>query len=192
MNKKILKEVFSIPNLLSYFRFILAGLFAYIYLNAETDEDYYFATLVIAISGITDFLDGKIARKFNMITEIGKIVDPIADKVTQGVLILCLIHKYYLMIPFIILFIIKESYMGLVGLKVLKVSGKNEGAKWFGKVSTAVFYAVMLVLILFPGISNKMANILITICILLMLNAFVCYYRHYNKIFKDAKRNNKF
>lgn len=88
MKKELKKQIFSIPNILSYIRFILAFLFAYVYLNANETKDYYIAAIIIAISGLTDCMDGFIARKFNMITEVGKIVDPIADKVTQGMLAL--------------------------------------------------------------------------------------------------------
>ncbi len=68
------KEIFSIPNILSYIRIILIPVFIYLYVTAENTTDYYIAAAVILFSGITDFADGLIARKFNMITELGTLL----------------------------------------------------------------------------------------------------------------------
>ena len=78
------KEIGTIPNLLSIFRVFLLPLYLYFVL----EQSFVYAGIVIVISGITDFLDGFIARKFNQMTELGKILDPVADKLTQLVLIL--------------------------------------------------------------------------------------------------------
>ncbi|MBU5469471.1 CDP-alcohol phosphatidyltransferase family protein [Falcatimonas sp. MSJ-15] len=186
MKKELKKQIFSIPNILSYIRFILAFLFAYVYLNANETKDYYIAAIIIAISGLTDCMDGFIARKFNMITEIGKIVDPIADKVTQGMLALCLMSRYNMMIPLLVLFFVKESYMGIAGLKVIRQSGENHGAMWYGKISTVVLYAVMLILLIFPDINVVLADVLIAVCIFFMALSFVMYIMRYNKILRES------
>lgn len=186
MKKELKKQIFSIPNILSYIRFILAFLFAYVYLNANETKDYYIAAIIIAISGLTDCMDGFIARKFNMITEIGKIVDPIADKVTQGMLALCLMSRYNMMIPLLVLFFVKESYMGIAGLKVIRQSGENHGAMWYGKISTVVLYAVMLILLIFPDINIVLADVLIAVCIFFMALSFVMYIMRYNKILRES------
>ena len=78
-------QILTIPNLLSAFRLVLAGVFAYLYWNAKEQQDYYLAVGVLVLSGLTDFADGKIARRFHMISELGKVLDPIADKLTQAV-----------------------------------------------------------------------------------------------------------
>ena len=88
------KEVFSIPNLLSFFRILLIPVYIAIYCNAKMASDYYLAAMILAVSCITDLVDGKIARKFHMVTTLGKILDPLADKATQFALILCLAGKY--------------------------------------------------------------------------------------------------
>ena len=77
------KELLTIPNLLSLFRLVLIPVYVVIYLNAKTTEDYYLAAGILAVSCLTDLIDGKIARHFNMISNVGKILDPFADKVTQ-------------------------------------------------------------------------------------------------------------
>ena len=84
------KEILSIPNLLSLFRLLLIPVYITIYLNARTKDDYFLAATSLAVSCLTDMIDGKIARRFNMITTVGKLLDPLADKLTQFALILCL------------------------------------------------------------------------------------------------------
>lgn len=188
MEQKWGKDCLKIPNLLGYFRIILAFVFAWLYIHAESNRDYYIAALFIALSGLTDCSDGYIARKYNMVTELGKILDPIADKITQGVLVLCLIKKYFLMIPLFALFLIKECYMAVAGMLILKKSNRNEGAKWYGKVSTIIMYIVMFILVIFPNISTDLAEILIMVSAAVMLMAFVMYFRLYNRILKNPQK----
>ena len=196
MKKWWKSEYFSIPNLLGYFRILLIPLYLVLYYRAETSWDYFIAALIIGISGLTDFLDGFIARKFNMITEFGKILDPIADKLTQGALALSLTLRYPLMTTMLLLFLLKESFMGIMGIVMLKKGKKMDGAQWYGKVCTAVLYIVMFLLILFPNISILKANILILFCLIWMMFSLISYiifyYRlHKNIIKKDGKAGKK-
>lgn len=110
------KEIRTIPNLLSLFRVVLLPF--YLYLVAQ--HSFYLAGVIIAISGLTDFLDGFIARRFNQITELGKILDPVADKLTQLFLILSMAWQRPLIFLVLGLFIVKEGFMlvaGIVGLR---------------------------------------------------------------------------
>ncbi len=102
------KELLSIPNLMGYFRLIMIPVFVWLYLKASTDADYYRAAIVMGISSITDMFDGMIARKFNMITEFGKFLDPLADKLTHGAILLCLWSRYPLILLLLVLFVLKE------------------------------------------------------------------------------------
>ena len=77
------KEIFTIPNLLSLFRLALLPVYVYIYLNATQTYQYVAAGAIMAVSCLTDMIDGRIARRFNMISTLGKILDPVADKITQ-------------------------------------------------------------------------------------------------------------
>ena len=88
------KDIFSIPNILSFIRILLIPIFVWLYVTAGTSGEYYLAAAVVVASGITDFLDGQIARRCNMITEFGKFLDPLADKLTQGTLFLCIAINY--------------------------------------------------------------------------------------------------
>ena len=84
------KEIFTIPNILSLFRLALIPLYVSIYLNAKQEADYYLAAAILAVSCLTDLIDGQIARRFDMISTVGKVLDPFADKVTQFTLVVCL------------------------------------------------------------------------------------------------------
>ncbi len=182
------KKIFTIPNLLSIFRIVLAVVFFEISINYGIEEKRNILLLILVISGITDFLDGKIARKFNMISELGKVLDPIADKLTQAVLLICFLYQYRMAKYVFILFLIKETYMGVMGLKTISITGKNEGAMWYGKVSTALFYVVMIILFLFPQIPSYIAEIMITICGVFMLMALFLYDRYYKKLQKNVRK----
>lgn len=173
------KEMFTIPNILSFARIILAVLFFAVY-QAEHGKNVIALGTILMISGVTDMLDGKIARKFNQISEFGKILDPFADKLTQAVILLCLMSKYKMVKYVILVFIIKEICMVSRGFKLVKKTKKNEGAKWYGKFSTAVFYIVMGAIILLPDIPVKIANSMILISGMCMVLAFAKYMEYYN------------
>ena len=97
---------------------------------ANTTRDYWIVAVLVGISGLTDLLDGKVARKFDMVTELGKALDPIADKLTLGAIIFCLVVKNPIVWIIVILYIIKEGYMGIMGLLLLKRNGRKlDGAK---------------------------------------------------------------
>lgn len=180
------QDWYSIPNLLSYLRIILVPLFVWVYYQAETINDYYCAAGIIVVSGLTDFFDGKIARRFNMITELGKFIDPVADKLTQCALIFCFATRYSLMWFLVAIFMVKESFMAIAGMLMLRQHKKLDGAMWYGKVSTFVFYVVMIILLLWPMIPITYANILIVICSVFLTYSFVMYAVLYYKMWRGA------
>ncbi|GIO26644.1 CDP-alcohol phosphatidyltransferase family protein [Ornithinibacillus bavariensis] len=178
------KEIFSIPNILSYIRLILIPIFVFIYITAESAHDYYVAAIIILFSGLTDMLDGLIARRFNQITELGKTVDPVADKLTQAAIVGCLMFRYYYMWVLVVLLVIKELFMGINGLILLKRGKKLDGAMWFGKVSTAVFYAATFILIGFPEIHPHAASILMLITGIFLGLAFILYIPEFMRLYR--------
>lgn len=181
------EQLFTIPNLLGYLRLVLIPVFVGIYWNSQSLQGYRTAAVVVGLSGITDFLDGFIARKFHQITKLGKALDPIADKLTQAGLVLCLMFRYPLMRWVVALFVVKEGFMAVMGLVMMRRGRMLDGAKWFGKVCTAVLYVVMFVLMLFPSIGAQTANILIVITIGFMLLSFVLYIPVYYRMYQEAK-----
>ncbi len=199
MNKK---DWLSIPNILSLIRLILIPVFAWVYLTAGDSDDYYLAAIIVVASGLTDFLDGAIARKFNMITELGKFLDPLADKLTQGTLFLCLAIRHPLMWLLLALWALKDGFMGIMGLVLLKKKHtKLDGAKWYGKVCTAIIYLVVLILLFFPTVFPPLsvpANLLILICAGAMLLSGILYaivlinmWKHNETVAKKEKKEKK-
>lgn len=163
------KDYFNIPNLMGYFRILMLPVFLVLYVNADTARDYVIAFIVLGISIATDFFDGKIARKFNMITEFGKVLDPVADKLTQGVLALVLALRYRLMRLFLAIFLAKELYMGLMGLYLIRKGKGVNGAQWYGKVCTTIVNAGVVILLILPEIPLRAAN-----AVAIVLIAAVC------------------
>lgn len=184
--KKItFKEVYSIPNILCYIRILLIPVFIYVYVNAKDAVDYYMAAAIIFLSGLTDFCDGFIARKFNQVTELGKLIDPVADKLTQAAIIIALMFKIKWMFFLVVLFVIKELSMLINGIILLRKGKKLDGAMWFGKVSTAVFYFSTFIMILFPMLNSMVENILMIISAFFMALSFFMYNLEYFKMYKD-------
>ena len=169
------KELLSIPNLMGYFRLLMIPVFAWLYLTASTDMDYYMAALVMGISSLTDMFDGMVARKFNMITEFGKFLDPLADKLSHGAILLCLLSRYPLILLMLVLYVIKEGFMLVMGAIKLREGKKLNGAKWFGKCCTALLFVVLFLLLLFPHMSLVTVNILILLCAAAMFITLLLY-----------------
>lgn len=184
------QEIFTIPNILGYFRILLIPVFMYTYMTAETYNDYVLSAIIVGVSSITDMFDGLIARKFNMVSELGKLIDPLADKLTQGALIVCFILKYSYMRYIFAIYVIKESFMLIMGLIILRHNGKKlNGAKWFGKVSTALVYIVMFVLFLrpifFPAMSESLINTLTLLCGFAMAATMILYIPVFFSLYKE-------
>lgn len=188
MNKK---EIFTIPNILSIFRLLLIPVYVYIYLNADENCDYWLAAGILAISSLTDMLDGIIARRFNMISRLGKILDPVADKATQGILMICLALRYKSMWILFVFFIVKEGFMAVMGIINLKKGKMLNGAKFSGKICTTVLFVCMILLILIPNMPSHAVNSLIIICAFFMLFSFasyiIAYFKHSNELVNIRK-----
>lgn len=168
-------EIFTIPNLLSLFRLLLIPVYVSIYMNAAGIKEYYLAGAILAVSCLTDLIDGKIARRFNMISTVGKILDPVADKLTQFTLTLCLSVKYPVLRFVLILFVIKEGFQGIVGLVHLRKGKMLPGALLAGKVCTAVLFFSLITLVIFPNLSRGFVAAIAAIDTVSLLISFVCY-----------------
>lgn len=175
------KEIFSIPNILCYIRFLLVFAFSYLYWQKE----YTWGAIMIVLGGITDCLDGQIARRCNMITELGKIIDPLADKAMQLAIVIALCTRYPQMLILFILFIIKEGFQGICCLIGLKKGKRLNGAKWYGKVATAVFYVVTVILIAFCDLPLWIINTCMIITLIVFANAFILYAVTFYQLLKN-------
>ena len=119
-------------------------------------------------------------------------MDPFADKLTQAALVFCLASRHKLMWYLVGLFILKEGFMVVMGIIMLRRGKKLDGAKWFGKVCTAVLYVVMFILILLPSINDFIANNLIVLCGIFMLMSFILYIQVFYKMHKSIKQKVKY
>ena len=169
------KEIFTIPNLLSLFRLVLIPVYVAIYLNAENDADYYLAAGILTVSCLTDLIDGKIARHFNMISSLGKILDPLADKATQFTLIICLTVKYSILRYLVALFVLKESFQLIAGSLRLRKKKMLKGALISGKVCTTILFISLILMVMLPSLSNNVVKIIAIVDAGFMLVAFAEY-----------------
>ncbi len=184
-------DLFKIPNILCYLRIIMVPLFLHIYFTAQAPEDYYLATLVVMVSGFTDFLDGQIARRCNMITDLGRFIDPVADKLMQLAMLVALTLKIKYMYILVIYLIIKEVVTSLTGFIIMKTCHRRlNGAKWYGKVCTAVLYLSMLILVAFPGITPVIQSVMLIVCAAALTLSFFMYMRLYIIMIRDNKSGN--
>ena len=170
------QRIFTIPNILSFFRILLIPFIIWVYCARE---HYLLAAGIVLLSGISDTVDGFIARRFNMVTDIGKVLDPVADKLTQAAMIFCLIFRFRGMLYLLIMLIAKELIQGLMGLWVLRSTGNIYSAKWYGKLCTWVLYIVMMIHMLFPDIDPTLSGILMLACAAAMLLSLVMYVLRY-------------
>ncbi len=176
------KENFNIPNMLSFVRIIIIIPFILYFLK----DEYFLAALILVISGLSDMFDGIIARKLNKITKLGKIIDPVADKLTLTAVVFCMGIKFPEIIPFVIILILKDMSMLLGGSFLLKKGIDPPSAKWYGKLSTVFFYISVIIIVGLKaiwGINNPMLSVsLLTITAVLMLFALFNYFGIFLKL----------
>lgn len=171
----------NIPNALSLLRIALVPVFMGLYF-AQLDR---WAFVALLVSGLSDAVDGFVARRFNQITDCGKLLDPIADKLTQVAVVISLATRYAELWPLAILCFVKETCQAIGGAIMLKRRCEVRGSKWFGKVSTVVFYGSMLALVLFT-LPHWAVWLLIGLAGTCMLVAFVGYLRIFIEISREG------
>ncbi len=166
----------NIPNYITTFRLILVPFFVYYLLK----EMVIIAFLIFAIASWSDVLDGYLARKFNVISNYGKIVDPLADKALQlsAVITLCIIGRLRLI--FILVLILKEILLILGGVIIYKKK-YIVPAKWYGKASSFLINTVIATIILFT-LPQLVIDILMIISIIAMVFSLFMYIVNYQKL----------
>lgn len=175
-------KIITIPNILSVVRLALIPLMVWLY---GKKEDYLMTLVVLIISGLTDIVDGFIARRFNMISDVGKIIDPVADKLTQIAMVFCLSTNHPKMIVPVVLLIIKELSAGITNIVIIKKKHQVNGAVWHGKATTVLLYSMIFIHILWIDIPSKLSNLLIAASILMMAYSCVLYMSKNIKILSD-------
>lgn len=179
------KEIFTIPNILSMFRLLLIPLYVSIYLNANEPMDYYLAGAILAVSCLTDLVDGQIARRFHMISTVGKVLDPFADKVTQFTLVVCFAVRHPMLWTLVCLIVIKELFQLIAGILNYKRGRMLKGAQFTGKICTTVLFISLIILLMMPDIPDNYVFGITVIDSIFLLIAFVDYIIVYRR--KDTK-----
>lgn len=206
--KDLFKGCLTIPNLLSFLRIVMVPIFAVLFMKGE----FLWAVLVLALSGLSDFFDGKIARRFNQISALGKILDPCADKLTQITLAVLLFLTFHNALNptlkafswVFLVFIAKEAVMVIGSVIMLSMGLRPGAAEIYGKVATFAFYTVMILIICFgPEVGafrdaftlpDILMIILVVISAILTLVAFASYMPGLKvqlKEYFDEKKNAK-
>lgn len=183
-------RILTLPNLLSFFRLLLIPLIVILY----EDGHQWWAFGVLALSGLTDIVDGWIARTFHLVSDFGKAIDPVADKLTQFVVLLCLLDaKYWWVIAALVL---KEVVIGIMTLLALHKTHSVYSAGWYGKLCTMVIYLSMGILILWEvvlGVPVPDLFVLIDaiLIVALITLSFVKYFIYFAKILREAHNMRK-
>ncbi|MCR5693898.1 MAG: CDP-alcohol phosphatidyltransferase family protein [Clostridia bacterium] len=183
-------RILTIPNIISFFRLFLIPVFVITYLVIE---NYVLSIIVLAVSALSDVADGIIARKFKMTSEFGKLIDPVADKFTQGTIMICLTFKFPIMIVLIVAFIFREIVMIIMGSMLKKKTAHYSSAKWYGKVNTVIVEGSVLFLVVFgPFIPKPTVDIvaasLVGLSIASVFISLILYILYYLKIFREFSK----
>ena len=185
------KDIFTIPNILTYIRILLVPVFVVVYINSRTWTDHAWAIAIVVLSALTDVIDGIIARKYNLVTDLGKIIDPIADKAMEFAMLICVIFKYRLVWILLVIFALKEIISVIFSTYLLKRGKHIDGANWAGKLCTVVLYGVMLAFIIFPELPKKTEKILVIASAIFMFLAFAVYMSQYVKLLVELKKEQR-
>ena len=206
--KDLFKGCWTIPNLLSLIRILLIPVFAYLFYNDEK----IWSVVVLALSGLSDTFDGQIARKFNQVSALGKVLDPVADKLTQITIAVMLLIDFKAaentMIQafgwVFLVFLIKEAVMIIGGLIMLLLNIRPGAAEFWGKAATLVFYVGMVLIIAFGpevGALNSIVGfelppvvtgIIVVVSAIMTIAAFLSYmpetFRQFKEYFDNKKK----
>lgn len=165
-------KILTIPNLLSTIRILLIPLFMWLYL---TKEDITGTVVVLVLSGLTDALDGYIARRYQMVSDLGKALDPAADKLTQLAMLCCLVIRFPRMVWLIAVLVVKETFVASTQVAVIRKTEVVLGADWHGKVTTILLYAVMILHLLWLDLPAELSFSLILLCIGMLILSGILY-----------------
>ncbi len=178
----------TVPNVLSLVRIGILPVFIFLYIrscNVDSVVLMYTAFGLLILSGLTDCFDGWIARRFHQESEIGKLLDPVADKLTQVAVLLALTTQYREFLPLLLLCTVKELLQGLGGLIVLGKGMEMRSSKWYGKMSTVVFYIAVAAIVLWKDMPHWLVLTLVALVAVLMLFAFLRYLQLFLNIRKE-------
>lgn len=202
--KNNIKDLFkgwnTIPNWLSFIRIALIPVFVVLFLKGYV----LVAVIIMICAALTDLFDGKIARKLNQVSNLGKLLDPIADKLSQMAIVIVLIVTYWdNAIKYLFMFFIaKELIMIIAGAILIALGMRPTAAEIWGKVATNVFYIGMIFILAFgkngalcditgftlPDVVTWVLVVISAICTLISL---IGYVPGFIRQLKEKKQSNK-
>ena len=188
MEERYKHKIITIPNILSLFRLLLIPVIMWLYI---VKEDPVLTTVILALSGIIDIVDGIIARKCHMVSDFGKAFDPVADKLTQIAMLFCLVSRFKWMLLPLCVMMIKEIIAGILGLLVIRKTGNVCGAVWHGKATTVSLYSMMIIHLIWYNIPGVISGILIGACTALALLSAFMYSRENVRILLGKKNEHE-
>ena len=170
----------NLPNFLTVCRLFLAPLFVFWFFYPPMGW-VWAPVLVLALSGLTDVLDGHIARKYNLITQLGQFLDPLADKITIFAVVICLAVRHPAVRILLIFYVIKEVTLALIGFLQLRTWKKSPPARWYGKAATVLLYALFFLVLLVPTLPQEAILALSAAPAVFMVLSFIFYLKEINK-----------
>lgn len=182
------QKVFTIPNILSIVRILLIPLILYLHIAAE---NYILCAVVLAISYASDLADGIIARHFGLISDLGKLLDPLADKLTQASMLVCISISHNFGWILFALLAFKELMMAISGYFAVRRTGVVSGAKWFGKACTVVLNSMFALMLLIPTLDDAVFYTFAAICAAAMMASMVAYVLFFTRYYDDKKKKGK-
>ncbi len=188
-----LSDLVTIPNILSYLRLILVVPFVYYFIRGLYDNPrhYITAAVCIGISGLTDCFDGLLARKLNQVTSLGKILDPLADKITLIAVAVCMVIYIPALLPLMLVLFIKDFTMLICGLVLLVKKIPLPASRWYGKLATVVFYISVTVIIFLKAVYQYENPTLILVLFCITAAVMIFALLNYSKMFLDILKENK-
>lgn len=186
-------DLVTIPNILSYLRLILVVPFVYYFIRGLYDDPrhYITAAVCIGVSGLTDCFDGLLARKLNQVTSLGKILDPLADKITLIAVAVCMVIYIPALLPLMLVLFIKDFTMLICGLVLLVKKIPLPASRWYGKLATVVFYISVTVIIFLKAVYQYENPTLILVLFCITAAVMIFALLNYSKMFLDILKENK-
>ena len=175
------KKIFTIPNLLSLCRVLMVPFLLVFIVRGDSVG----AFTVLVLSAATDIADGFIARTFDMVSDAGKVLDPLADKITQGALILTLALRYPPLFFLFGLLMLREAAMGAVGAVMFKKTGKVSSSLWYGKLATVLVYLTAALLLIFPDLPPACFYSAVSVSGTAVLLSMILYLVRFSKMMKE-------
>lgn len=172
----------NLPNILTIIRFIIVPFMAYFLIN----ENFTIAILLYVLASATDVLDGFIARRFNQITDLGKFLDPLADKLLQFSALVGLWVVKLIPLWIVVIFFIKEISMGLGAIKLLKKHVIIQ-SKWFGKLSTIFFFLAIIASMLSSKLTI-LTNYIIPLFVLALISLLFAFVMYLSSYIQETKK----